>query len=351
LDKPKDTQQSRLRLRSPGGLLLLGSGLLLLLGLVAAVSRAHHTPGGRGGIHSPPAGVGDYLFTIFAVVILGAAAALVYLWFSERDALAQVHRKSGARGTYKALIFLFVFGLAAAAITRSGVHFFNWFHSDSQGSVGIGQGLKGHGKTPGTPNVSRSPKLEWLPILIAGGAGFVILGYTGLRTVRRARGQLLEDYKLERRFESLLDETLDDLYANADPRASIIAAYARMERLFATSGLPRNPHEAPLEYLARTLGELQASGAALGRLTGLFQRAKFSAHDVHESMRAEAIEALTQVRDELRAKREEDKLHRQEAETFRTRQVDQLADAAPGEDPFAAAAQKARGSIYSGGRY
>ena len=66
----------------------------------------------------------------------------------------------------------------------------------------------------------------------------------------------------------------------------------------------------PLEYLARALGELRASGAALGRLTGLFQWAKFSSHDVNEDMRTEAIEALTQVRDELRAKREEDKLRR-----------------------------------------
>ena len=54
----KPTQ--RFRPRSPGGLLLLGLGLLVLLGFVAAVSRAHHTPGGHAGVHSPPSGVGDW---------------------------------------------------------------------------------------------------------------------------------------------------------------------------------------------------------------------------------------------------------------------------------------------------
>lgn len=352
LDKPSDTQGSRFRLRSPGTLLLLGVGLVLVLGLVAAVSRTHDTPGGRSGIHSPPSGVGDYVFTIFAIVLVGAAAALIYLWISEREALAQLHGKRGHRGTYKALIFVLIIGLAAAVITRTGgLHLFNGNVNKDKGQIGALQAPKANKKKPTAPNASQPPRFEWLPIIIAGGAGFAILGFLGMRTLRRARGELLEQHILERQFESLLDETLDDLYANADPRASIIAAYARMEQLFASAGLPRHPHEAPLEYLGRALGELRASGAALGRLTGLFQRAKFSSHEVDESMRTEAIEALTQVRDELRAKREEDRLYREQAEEFRRTRTDQLDDAPASEDPFAAAADKARGSIYSGGRY
>ena len=352
MDKPSDTQGSRFRLRSPATLLLLGVGLVVVLGLVAAVSRTHDTPGGRSGIHSPPSGVGDYVFTIFAIVLVGAAAALIYLWISEREALAQLHGKRGHRGTYKALIFVLIIGLAAAVITRTGgLHLFNRGTNQDSNQVVAPPGKNANKKKPTGPNVSQPPHFEWLPIIIAGGAGFAILGFLGVRTLRRARGELLEQHILEQQFESLLDETLDDLYANADPRASIIAAYARMEQLFASAGLPRHPHEAPLEYLGRALGELRASGAALGRLTGLFQRAKFSSHEVDESMRTEAIEALTQVRDELRAKREEDLLHREQAEEFDRTRIVQRDDATYSEDPFAAAADKARGSIYSGGRY
>ena len=352
MDKPSDTQGSRFRLRSPGTLLLLGVGLVLVLGLVAAVSRSHDTPGSRDGIHSPPSGVGDYIFTIFAIVLVGAAAVLIYFWISEREALAQLHGRRRNKGTYRALVFVLIIGLAAAIITRTGgLHLFNRGSGQDGSQVVAPPGKTAKKTKPTGPNVSKPPHFEWLPIIIAGGAGFAILGFIGMRALRRERGLLLEQHILEQQFESLLDDTLEDLYTNPDPRAAIIAAYARMEQLFASAGLPRRPHEAPLEYLGRALGELRASGAALGRLTGLFQRAKFSSHEVDESMRTEAIEALTQVRDELRAKRQEDLLHREQAEEFQRTRTDQMGDAAAGDDPFAAAADKARGSIYSGGRY
>jgi hypothetical protein len=70
-----------------------------------------------------------------------------------------------------------------------------------------------------------------------------------------------------------------------------------------------------VEYLDRVLPELRASGAALGRLTALFQWAKFSAHEVDGTMRDEAIGALVEVRDELRANRLEDELKRAKTET------------------------------------
>jgi uncharacterized protein DUF4129 len=78
--------------------------------------------------------------------------------------------------------------------------------------------------------------------------------------------------------------------------------------VFATYGLPREPSEAPIEYLERALPELRASGAALERLTNLFEWAKFSAHAVDASMRDEAVAALVEVRDELRANRIEDEI-------------------------------------------
>jgi hypothetical protein len=125
----------------------------------------------------------------------------------------------------------------------------------------------------------------------------------GVRSLRRSRLGVRDAYLLEQEFTELVEDTLADVYAEQDPRRAIIAAYARVERIFATYGLPRSPSEAPVEYLDRVLGELQASGAALRRLTTLFQWAKFSAHDVEPRMRDEAIGALLEVRDELRANR------------------------------------------------
>ena len=81
----------------------------------------------------------------------------------------------------------------------------------------------------------------------------------------------------------------------------MIAAYARLERVLAAHGVPRNPAEAPLEYLGRMLAELSVTDRSARALTDLFERAKFSQHDVGTEMKDEAIDALQTVRDDLRA--------------------------------------------------
>jgi hypothetical protein len=97
----------------------------------------------------------------------------------------------------------------------------------------------------------------------------------------------------------VLAETLDDLRNEPDPRKAVIRAYARMERTLAARGLPREPFEAPLEYLARILGAVQASAHSVRRLTGLFERARFSPHEIDARMKNEAIDALSGLRAEL----------------------------------------------------
>src|SRR5262249_57525093 len=119
---------------------------------------------------------------------------------------------------------------------------------------------------------------------------------------------VVEEFGLDEEFEELVEDTLADLYAETNPRRAIIACYERVERLFGSYGLPRDPAQAPLEYLDRVLPELRASGSALRRLTALFEWAKFSAHDVNPGMRDRAIQALVEVRDELRANRLEAEL-------------------------------------------
>jgi hypothetical protein len=98
-----------------------------------------------------------------------------------------------------------------------------------------------------------------------------------------------------------LDESLDDLRADPDLRRAIVAAYARMESTLAAAGLPRHPAEAPLEYVERALLTLDTSAGAVRRLTDLFEWARFSQHEPEPWMRDDAVDALSAVRDELRA--------------------------------------------------
>ncbi len=342
---------ARLRPTSPTGVAALAVLLLALLGLVASVSRGHRTPGSSAGIRQPPSGVGDYVFSILAVVVVCGGLFLLYLWFSERDLLVEERRRRQGKGMYKGLAFLVLLALVAALIAHFHVRFGGALgrlghRAPAQTSPGRRLKQLAHDHAQPSP-----PKFQWLPVLVASGAGVVLLGFIGVRRIRRSNNELLERHALEQEFAELIDDTLDDLRAEKDPRRAIIAAYARMERLFETYGVPRAPSEAPMEYLGRALHELRASGTALGRLTGLFQWAKFSSHEVDEAMREDAIDALTLVRDELRTNRVEDEQRRVQGEAAREQHTARANEGGDdrtfGENPFDVAKEKMKGSVFT----
>jgi hypothetical protein len=252
-------------------------------------------------------------------------------------------RRQHRRGSAKALIFLLAIALISSLLSH--VHHFGLGKRSKPPAQPVHRGppVKTKASSPHAGE-ARGPEFQWLPVFLATAAGLVLLGVIGVRHMKRMRQGLEKRHLLELELESLLDDTLADLYALRDPREAIIAAYGRMERLFASSGLPREPSEAPMEYLARALGELRASGSALTRLTALFQWAKFSAHDVSPAMRDEAVRALTLVRDELKASRQEDEVRRAQAqEAQRERAGEDSGDRTFGENPFATVGDRVRG--------
>jgi len=280
--------------------------MLAFLALVAAASRTHHSPGSSAGVHSPPSGVGDYLFTIFLLLVAVMMLFLIWLWFSERDMLVQQRKRQS--GSMRLLVFLAIFAVVAAGLTHLRDLGIGGNKSTETGQTRPGSTAKKLQGAQKQKAAAQAPDFKWLPVFIATTAGLAVLGFIAVRTMRRERRGVAESHALQLEFEELVEDTLADLYAEVDPRKAIIAAYARVERVFATYGLPRDPSEAPVEYLERALPELRASGAALERLTALFQWAKFSAHDVDPKMRNEAVGALLEVSDELRANRLEDEI-------------------------------------------
>lgn len=142
--------------------------------------------------------------------------------------------------------------------------------------------------------------VDWLVVGLVFGVALVAFGILAAVIVR-PRGRQMDELEARKALETMLEETLDDLRGERDPRRAVIAAYARMERSLGLYGLPRRPWEAPLEYLGRVLAQLTGSGSAARRLTRLFERAKFSEHSIDERMKDDAIEAVEAVRDDLRS--------------------------------------------------
>jgi hypothetical protein len=270
-----------------------------LLVVVAIASRAHRPGSGEAsiGAHAPRL-LGDYVATL-ALITLPLGALLV-MW-----SLAQRRRTKLASGSVNwrsSLLGLVVF----AVLLGAGIRLAADFHSRREHRTSTAATHAATTTSSTRPaRVRRTPAVRtahfrWLPVFILASVGFALVGTAVLIRLRRVRETEQERAAaLAAELRAVLGETLDDLHAERDPRLAVIAAYARMERTLAAYGLPRTRAEAPLEYLARVLAVLQASGPSVRRLTSLFERAKFSQHPVGASMKTDAIEALDAVRAEL----------------------------------------------------
>jgi hypothetical protein len=135
-------------------------------------------------------------------------------------------------------------------------------------------------------------------VLIAAAAVVAIAGgWFALRARRRAAADAPGE--AQDALVAAVDDSLEDLAHEPDPRRAVIKAYDRMERALAASGAARERAETPLEYLRRALSAVRASQASIRRLTDLFEQARFSAHTIDAAMKGEAIAALSALRAEL----------------------------------------------------
>jgi hypothetical protein len=158
-------------------------------------------------------------------------------------------------------------------------------------------------------NVSPPPPAKGHPHAAAPGNGFAtvdwaIAGVTWLLIVaavivvyrRMRRTEELEDGAAPLELEDDLPDTrLARLRAEKDPRRAVIGAYALMDGLMADRALGRRRSEAPVEYLGRMTLAGYGRITALGRLTRLYARARFSTHPVDAVMQAEAVDAVEAI--------------------------------------------------------
>jgi Domain of unknown function (DUF4129) len=160
-------------------------------------------------------------------------------------------------------------------------------------------GSSSRGRPPTAPRHEPAPAVHWWLWLLVAAAALALVLVTALVRRRAAASSPDDRLPVARDLQAVIEESLEDLEHEPDPRRAVIRAYAGMERALARRGLGRRPFEAPVEYLGRALGAIRVSGGAGRRLTGLFERARFSEHPIDEPMKRDAIGALAAVRDEL----------------------------------------------------
>ncbi len=273
--------------------------VLVLLAVVALASQGG-TPLGTGGARRPSDRLLDYVVSGFLTLMAVGVVLIVLLAFVGRDALRDVAMQRKRRSPVLGVVVLTLVLIVIAVVVHN--------LGDDQRAVprvpvvGTGTPTGTTGTNAGGEQKRYEPEFTLWPVLIV--AGLAVGAGVALLAAARARRRGLPadgETGLAEALGDVLDETLDDLRAERDARRAVIRAYARLERTLAAYGYPRRPAEAPHEYLERMLTELAVSSRAIARLTTLYERAKFSQHEVAAAMKEDAIDALQTVRDELRA--------------------------------------------------
>jgi hypothetical protein len=283
-------------------LVLSGVALTALLALVAVASHAHRPGGGSGGgsAHAP-----KLLFEYAAsmMFVLFPIGVIVVIWV-----MSLRRRQRLLEGGYGRRQFLGLLGLVLLAVPVAlGIRLYADRGDGGVTPPQLPKPASGGGKDSLHPAHAASAQFQWAPALVLASLLLaLVLGFVAALIWRRRRGA---DWDREAALAAALDEvlsdTLDDLRAERDPRKAVIGAFKRLERTFAAHDVPREEAETPREYVDRALDRLGVSAASVGRLTALYERAKFSRHEIDATMKDDAIEALAGVRAELEEKPEE----------------------------------------------
>jgi hypothetical protein len=209
-----------------------------LLALVAVGSLRGPLGSGRGRPSYPADLVDSLLLLGFLAMVAGAGLAVVSLWPGRH--LARQRRRPG--GNWNLLL-----PMAAILIL--------WLLREPLG-LGGGDRDEPPPSTVPAPSTLEAPTPPAdsgvVPYLVAGVALAAMVGLLAAQLIAERRRRHPPPTPAERLVE-LLDDTLEDLEADPDPRRAVIAAWARMERGLAAAGLPRRPAEAPFEYATRVL--------------------------------------------------------------------------------------------------
>jgi Domain of unknown function (DUF4129) len=276
--------------------LAIGAAVIVLVGIVAVASTGSVPTGAGGSARRPSEGFVDTAFSLLLVLmVLCTVFVAVALTFFRRfdPTTGAPKRRSALRSIVSFALTLVLLAVIVRAIDAS---------RGENDALRLPVANDGRGPRGEDADATRyEPEFAVWPVI----AILTLLAVAGLAMWLSARRKRAAQASLvltpAEALADVLDETLDYLRAESDPRRAVIAAYARMERALAAAGLPRRDAEAPEEYLDRVLDEVELSPRAAGRLTALFAWARFSVHDVRPEMKDEAIETLEQVQQELAA--------------------------------------------------
>jgi Domain of unknown function (DUF4129) len=264
--------------------------VVLVLLVVVGASARHSLDGGAA---APALPVWPLLVVAGAGLVLGGALTVATLTPLGRDPRERARRVRPGPLTIALTI------LVPVAILAAVIHPVRLDREARPNPVKVGT-HEPRQPRPAKPGPDEGSGAAALAAGIAAGiVAVAAIGVVGARRRRQRPG--LDELAARAAVAAGARDALEEIAIPADPRAAVLAAYARMEAALARVGLARRASEAPREYLTRFEAGLGGGRGPAERLTALFERARFSAHAIDEGARAEALDALTALRTELEA--------------------------------------------------
>jgi len=271
--------------------------VLALVGVVS-VAATGSTPTGTSDGRRPSDTLLDTFFSLGLLLLVPGAALLVYGLMQRKEIAQEIASRRHPRTSMLAfVVFLAIFtGVIYYVRERGG--FLAWRDLGEIVEVGPDGTVTVRDASASDRDAYRA-EFAWIPVaVVVGLAGLGAAAY--LVASRRRAAVEAAEHDVAEQLAAELDDTLDDLRAEPDPRRAVVAAFARLERALAAAGVPRAHSETADEYVSRVLGMLEVDDRAVRRLSELFARAKFSQHQIDVEMKRHAIDALERVRDGLR---------------------------------------------------
>jgi hypothetical protein len=275
---------------------LLALAVITLLAVVALAARGGHPTGnGRASDREVPESLQDGLVTLIAIAYVLTIIGLVYAFVRyKKDWVPR--RSHWLRNFFLALILMaIIVPIGYRAIVHGGLR--EKAKQAQQRQREQENARRRARDKPLKPVPGRPADFNWS--LALGVGGLLLLGGVWLVLRRRPLPPRPGGRSLADELTDVAAASIEDLRREVDPRKAVIAAYASMERVLASHGLPRRRAEAPFEYLGRILRELEVSEGSVHALTELFEYAKFSTHEINFEMKEQAIAAFAALRDEL----------------------------------------------------
>jgi hypothetical protein len=280
--------------------LLLAVAAVFVLVAVVAIASTGSTPAGTGDTRKPHETLLDTFFSLAMVALIPGAVILVYGLMQRKEIAEEMASGRYRRTSTVALVVFLGIVTGIVYLARDNPGLLPFITSGEPIQLGPNGEILNRDPSEYDPDAYQA-EFAWIPVIVI--LGLIAAAVAAFTLASRRQRQALgdDDAAVAEQLADVLEETLDDLRAEPDPRRAVIAAYARLERSFAAAGVPRREEETAVEYVPRALAGLDVDTAAVRTLTGLFTTAKFSHHPVDEGMKLEAISALERIRDDLRA--------------------------------------------------